>query len=346
MEITEWHIRTVRWMVKLNLKLAHFTFFDPGSVWTCVIMEQITTVFVSSYCLLFLMDVCRLWIVSQYTSEIMAPLYSRNSTIVDLERRKRRWATPCLLILQSGFFMIPKEILKYDPHIQFLLLVSDSFWNPMLAHFPIKLSLIKIVRSIPTLTSTFLANIRSVTWQSLSTKSSTLSMRLTVMTVFAWTGLGSSTSFSWPARKRAVYFFTDLSDTQFHTWTVTIRWWIAASLTPSAVRNWIMSRWSSIVEFWNTNTILFLYRVKWTALFIRASDLYFAFSLLLRIHSPIYNEDSNCIPKCLATFPLNGTVKYANGYVVMKFRTFSFDPLYIGTIHCYINIIISSNMTE
>ena len=43
--------------------------------------------------------------------------------------------------------------------------------------------------------------------------------------------------------------------------------------TPSAVRNWIKPRCSSIAEFCNMNTILFSYRVDWTALFIRASAL-------------------------------------------------------------------------
>lgn len=53
------------------------------------------------------------------------------------------------------------------------------------------------------------------TRRSLLTRSSTLSMRSAVMTVFAWPGLGSSTKLSRPARKRALHFLTDLSDTVF-----------------------------------------------------------------------------------------------------------------------------------
>ena len=102
-----------------------------------------TTPSVSSSYLLFLIYLRRLCIVSQYTSEVMIPLCSRNSTVVDLGRRKRRWATPCLLTLQeSGVFMIPKETLKCDPHSEFLLLVSESLRNAMRAHFPITQSLV------------------------------------------------------------------------------------------------------------------------------------------------------------------------------------------------------------
>ena len=46
---------------------------------------------------------------------------------------------------------------------------------------------------------------------SLLTKLFTLSMRTTVMTVFACPGFGSSTELSRPARKQALHFFTDLS---------------------------------------------------------------------------------------------------------------------------------------
>ena len=73
----------------------------------------------------------RFWVISQYTSEVIVPLCSRNSIIVDLGRRKWRWAAPCLMMLQeSGVFMILKETLKCDPHIQFLLIASESLRNP------------------------------------------------------------------------------------------------------------------------------------------------------------------------------------------------------------------------
>ena len=123
-----------------------------------------------------------------------------------------------------------------------------------------------IALTVPTLPPTFYFKIRSVTLQSLFTNSSTLSMRSTVMNVFALRSLGSSTKllgnpfFHWLVR---------------HTYpcTVTIRRWIAASLTHSAVRNWIMLRFSSIVEFFNMNIILFSYHVNLSALFIRACDV-------------------------------------------------------------------------
>ena len=55
------------------------------------------------------------------------------------------------------------------------------------------------------------------------------------------------------------------------------------------------------------------------------------------VHSAVHNEDPNRISGCLVTFPLSGTDKYTNGYVVTMFRTFSFEhTLYvIFTFKCY-----------
>ena len=60
-----------------------------------------------------------------------------------------------------------------------------------------------------------------------------------------------------------------------------------------------------------------------------AGVLYHSLWSLLRmrvpVHFPIHNDDSNHIPRCLATFPFSGTGKYANRYVIMRLRTFSFE---------------------
>ena len=162
------------------------------------------------------------------------------------------------------------------------------------------------------LTPTFFVNIRNVTWQSFLTKSSTLSMRSTVMTVFAWPGLGIPTKLSQPARKRALHLFTDLSDTQSYSCKVTIRLWIVANLAPSDVRNWIMPRCSTIVEFCR---MLFSHALP------RHLDraLYQSLCSLLRV---FHNKHSNGIAWYLATFLLRGIGKYSNGIFLILFVPF------------------------
>ena len=130
--------------------------------------------------------------------------------------------------------------------------------------------------------------------------------------------------------KTDTLFFQWLSDSQSSPCTVIIRRWLEADLTSSAIRNWITTRCSSVVEFCIMNTILFSYRVNWTSLFFRASDLSCACwrPCILRVH----NEDSDRILRRLATSPLSRAGKYANGYVATTFRIFSFEyPLYILT---------------
>ena len=165
---------------------------------------------VSSSCHLFLMDLRRFWIVSQYTSEVMVPLCSRNSTISDLGRRKRRWASPCLLIFQeSGVFMIPKEKLKWNLHTQYFLLVSESFWISIRTPFLITQSLVNNCPHCSNADIQLLRQYSQCDMTVTSHKSPNLSMRSTVMTVFAWIDLESSAKLLQSARKQALHFFAD-----------------------------------------------------------------------------------------------------------------------------------------
>ena len=170
--------------------------------------------------------------------------------------------------------MITKETLKYDPHSRFLLLVSESLLNPIRANL---LTTQSFVNKCPHCSNanTYLLRQRSqCDMAATSYKSSTFSMRTTVRTVFTWHRLGSSAKrLSRPARNQALFIHWLVGYTVF-PWTVTIWRQIVASLTPSAVRNWIMPCCSSIVELYNMNTILFSYRIKWTVLFISAPDLF------------------------------------------------------------------------
>ena len=96
MEITERYARAVGWIMPLPLKLGPFYVCDLGQV-LCALSWSRTTPSVSRSCHLFLMDLRWLSIVSQYTSEVLVPLCSSNSRIVDHACRKTQWTTPCLL---------------------------------------------------------------------------------------------------------------------------------------------------------------------------------------------------------------------------------------------------------
>ena len=119
MEIIRRYIRATGWLVKLLLlKLDLFHVCDPAQVWTCVIMEQ-NHILRKELLSLFLMNLRRLWSVSQYTSEVVAPLCSRNST-------------------KSGSSTLKKTVrntLPADaPGKRSLVIVSELLRNPS-AHF-------------------------------------------------------------------------------------------------------------------------------------------------------------------------------------------------------------------
>lgn len=156
-------------------------------------------------------------------------------------------------------------------------------------------------------------------------------MRSAVMTVFAWPGLGSSTKLSWAARKQALYFLTNFSDTQSSPYMVIIRQWMVAGLTPPTVRNQITPRCSSIVEFCNVNAILSSHALP------RQLDgaLYKSLALSCAcgrpLHAPIHGGDSNHIPRCLAMFSHSSIDIYLNGDIFTTFCTFSFEhPSYFN----------------
>ena len=152
--------------------------------------------------------------------------------------------------------MTPKQTLKCDLHMQLILLVSELLRNPLLSQFPITQPVVKIFLRFSSTDIHLPANIRNETRRSLLTKSYTMSMKSAMITVFAWHVLGSSTKLLKSTRKRVIHFLTDLSDTQFCPYTITIQWWIAACLTPSAIRNRITPSCSSIIKFCNMDAIL------------------------------------------------------------------------------------------
>ena len=319
MEITERHVWTLGLMVKLSyLKMARFTCVTLD---TCerVLSYSRTTPSVSISYFLFLMNLSTLSIVLQYKSVVMVPLCSRNSAIVDPGLRKRRWSTPCLLTLQkSGVFLITKECWS-------AITVLNSFcWS--VSRFGVQCASDSAISSKLLCTlfqlwhPPFSSNIRVVIWESLLTKSSILSMRSTVMTVFAWPDLESSTKPLQPTRTRALHFLTDLSNTQSYQCMVSIRRWIEASLTPSAARNWIMPPFNRRILQYEEHHVLIsrhadnaLYQSLWSLLCMRVP-----------MYSPIHNKDSKRIPRCQATVPLSDTGKHVKGCIVTTFHTFSF----------------------
>ena len=101
-----------------------------------------------------------------------------------------------------------------------------------------------------------------------------------------------------------------------------IRWWLVAGLTHSAIRNWVTPRCFSVVDFCSMNSILFSHALPRQFDGALYQNLCSLLSMRVPTHTPIHNEVSNRIHRCLPTFSLSGIGKYTNGYVVTTFRNF------------------------
>ena len=145
----------------------------------------------------------------------------------------------------------------------------------------------------------------------------------TVMTVFSWPSLGSSTKLSRPARYQALNFFHWLvrhtvlpvydhhpatKDGQFNTF-------ICQKLDNASLL--LKCRISQ-----HEHHPVFIPHQLDGALYRR---LWYLLCMWMRVHSPTHNKDSNRIPRCLVTFPFSDTDKYAPS------RCFDVSYLFIWT---------------
>ena len=146
----------------------------------------------------------------------------------------------------------------------------------------------------------------------------TLSVTLTVMTVFAWLRLGSSIKLSRLHESgHSIFSLTcqtlslillghhpEMNSDQFNIFSYQKLDNLFATLQLSNFALWTPS-------FSQT-----------TSIERRSESLRSLRRRRVFVHSAVHNEDPNRISGCLVTFPLSGTDKYANGYVVTKFHTF------------------------
>ena len=151
-------------------------------------------------------------------------------------------------------FMIPIQMFKGDLHTKFLLLVRELLRNPKCAHFLITQS---VVNNYPHFFTPSLQ--KFVMWYGNHFTLSRSPCRWNWPWWLCLPGLVSGHQPNFLERKRAIHFFTDLPDTQ-SVCTVSIWRWTAASLVPSAVRNWITAYCSSTPSYSHMH-----YSVNWTA---------------------------------------------------------------------------------